>query len=74
MPPHVHVQLGARWLQQWCQQASGTAPVGSGDDSLATAVARTLLSQQSGDESAAELFDLLGDGAFEAIQQLLLHR
>ena len=65
------MQIGARWLQQWCQQA-GAAP--TEDDALATAVARILLTHRGGDEAAAELFDLLGDGAFDAIQRLLANR
>ena len=33
-----------------------------------------LLASRSADEAAAELFDLLGDGSFDAIQQVLEHR
>ncbi|KAK9785880.1 hypothetical protein WJX73_006814 [Symbiochloris irregularis] len=64
-------QVGATWLQNWCRQISGAS---AQDDTLATAVARVLLTNNGGDEMAAELFDLLGDGAFDAIQQLLAVR
>lgn len=67
--------MGARWLSQWCHRAqTGAGPGGSSDDALALAVSRVLLASKSADEAAAELFDLLGDGSFDAIQQLLEHR
>ena len=71
------MQVGARWLSEWCQtaQAGGSHVVGgAADDALALAVSRVLLASRSADEAAAELFDLLGDGSFDAIQQLLEHR
>ena len=52
----------------------GRAGVGGGDDTVAGAVARVLLTAKSGDEAAANLFDLLGDNAFEAMQELLENR
>lgn len=68
-------QVGARWLSEWCHRAqTGAGPGGSSDDALALAVSRVLLASRSADEAAAELFDLLGDGSFDAIQQLLEHR
>lgn len=68
-------QVGARWLSEWCHRAqTGAGPGGSSDDALALAVSRVLLASKSADEAAAELFDLLGDGSFDAIQQLLEHR
>ena len=63
------VQVGAKWLSEWCHRSGG-----SSDDALALAVTRILLVSKSADEAAAELFDLLGDGSFDAIQQLLEHR
>ncbi len=41
---------------------------------VATAAAKTVLSGGSNDEMAAELFDLVGDGGFEAIQELVTYR
>ena len=63
--------MGARWLHSWCCQVAH-AP--ASDDTISTAVARVLLMNRSGDEMAAELFDMLGDGAIDAIQQLLSSR
>ena len=71
-PECFAIQEGARWLREWCHQAQ--AGPGSDDDSLALAVSRVLLASRSADEAAAELFDLLGDGSFDAIQQVLEHR
>lgn len=82
---HIHimyhstmsVQEGARWLREWChkvQAGPGSADAGGSDDSLALAVSRVLLATRSADEAAAELFDLLGDTSFDAIQQILEHR
>jgi len=69
------VQVGARWLSEWCHRAgAGHAAGGSSDDAFALAVSRVLLASKSTDEAAAELFDLLGDGSFDSIQQLLEHR
>ncbi|KAK9814715.1 hypothetical protein WJX72_010327 [[Myrmecia] bisecta] len=67
-------KVGAKWLREWCGRASGASALDSADDSLAMAVCRVLLLGRSGDEAAAELFDLLGDTAFESIQELLEHR
>ncbi|KAL0039926.1 hypothetical protein WJX77_011783 [Trebouxia sp. C0004] len=68
-------KVGARWLSEWCHGAGAShATAGSSDDAFALAVSRVLLASKSVDEAAAELFDLLGDGSFDAIQQLLEHR
>ena len=64
-------QIGAKWLREWCGRASGgVSAAAASDDVLPLAVARILLntSPKPSDETAAELFDLLGDGAFENIQ------
>lgn len=58
------LQVRARWLLEW------VAKCGGGPD-VATAVARILLLGGSADEVAAELFELMGDGSFDAIQELL---
>lgn len=66
------VQVGAVWLRGWCARAAGgSGAEAHGDDAVALAVARAVLGAKSGDEAAAQLFDLFGDGAFEAIQELL---
>ena len=62
-------------MSEWCHGAGASqAAAGSSDDAFALAVSRVLLASKSADEAAAELFDLLGDGSFDAIQQLLEHR
>ena len=67
--------MGARRLSEWCHRVqAGAGPGGSLDDALALAVSRVLLASRSAHEAAAELFDLLGDASFDAIQQLLEHR
>ena len=68
------MQVGAKWLRDWCHQAAATSSAASSDDTLALAVSQVLLASKSADEAAAELFDLLGDGHFDAIMQLLEHR
>lgn len=69
------MQVGARWLSEWCHRAQAGAAYGDSlDDALALTVSRVLLASKSADEAAAELFDLLGDGSFDAIQQILEHR
>ncbi len=61
------LQIGAQWLLEWAEKAGMHAEV-------ATAAAKTVLSGGSNDEMAAELFDLVGDGGFEAIQELVTYR
>ena len=61
------MQIGARWLLEWTERA-GMQP------EVATAAAKTVLMGGSNDEVAAELFDLVGDSGFEAIQELVAYR
>lgn len=60
-------QVGAAWLADWCMRNSGEVP-GTDVNSLGTTVASAVLGGRSGDELAAELFNLLGDDFFESIQ------
>ncbi|XP_020701426.1 DExH-box ATP-dependent RNA helicase DExH14 isoform X3 [Dendrobium catenatum] len=66
--------VSLRWLKDACEGIvkQGSSPL-SGDD-LALALCRLLLSNKAGDEIAGDLLDLVGDGAFEVVQYLLLHR
>ncbi|KAL0921817.1 hypothetical protein M5K25_008929 [Dendrobium thyrsiflorum] len=66
--------VSLRSLKDACEGIvkQGSSPV-SGDD-LALALCRLLLSNKAGDEIAGDLLDLVGDGAFELVQYLLLHR
>ena len=69
------MQIGAKWLQDWCSRVSGAEAAGAqADDTLALAVAQVLLTGKSSEEAAAELFDVFGDASFEPIQQLLQSR
>ena len=69
------MQVGAKWLQDWCSRISGAEAAGAqADDTLALAVAQVLLTGKSSEEAAAELFDVFGDASFEPIQQLLQSR
>ncbi|CAN4100374.1 unnamed protein product [Withania somnifera] len=43
-------------------------------DELAMAICRVLDSEKPGDEIAGDLLDLVGDGAFETVQDLIMHR
>jgi hypothetical protein len=61
------LQIKAKWLLEWAERAGMEAGV-------ATAAARTVLMGGSNDEVAAELFDLIGDGGFEVIQELVTYR
>ena len=69
------MQIGAKWLQDWCSRVSGAQAAGAqADDTLALAVAQVLLTGKSSEEAASELFDVFGDASFEPIQQLLQSR
>lgn len=69
------MQIGALWLRNWCAKLTGGGGGSSGgDDPVAHAVARILLTAKTGDEAAANLFDLLGDHAFDAMQEVLENR
>ncbi|KAK9846320.1 hypothetical protein WJX81_001437 [Elliptochloris bilobata] len=64
--------LGATWLREWCARASTGAAAAIADDSMALAVTRALLSAASGDELAAQLYNLFGDTTdLQAVQELV---
>ena len=61
------------WLYRWCERVVG--PVGEEEvASTASAVAAALLGGGGGDEVAAQLYDLLGDAAFEQLHSLMENR
>lgn len=67
----INKEAGARWLTSWCHKVGAAVD----DDSVPTRVAILLLSDARSDDTlAAELFDLLGEGVFEGIGQLLDQR
>ena len=53
----------------WCQKTNPGA-----DETVATAVAQSLLSKRSADEIASELLDLLGSESMDQLGDLLGHR
>ena len=62
----------ARWLCQWC---SSVNPASCETDLIPTSVAMLILSDKTTDDTlAAELYDLLGEGVFEKIGELLERR
>uniref|UniRef100_A0A1D1YQG8 RNA helicase n=1 Tax=Anthurium amnicola TaxID=1678845 RepID=A0A1D1YQG8_9ARAE len=66
--------VNLRWLRDACDlivQGGGSQLSG---DELAMALCRVLESNKAGDEIAADLLDLVGDGAIETVRELLLHR
>ncbi|XP_072988680.1 DExH-box ATP-dependent RNA helicase DExH14 isoform X2 [Typha latifolia] len=66
--------VNLRWLKDACHMiVEGGSSQLSGDE-LAMALCRVLLSSKAGDEIAADLLDLVGDGAFEMVQDILSHR
>ncbi|OAY65889.1 hypothetical protein ACMD2_26336, partial [Ananas comosus] len=70
----VRGTVNLRWLKDACDMiVKGGGSLLSGDE-LAMALSRVLLSNKAGDEIAADLLDLVGDGAFETVQDLLAHR
>ena len=58
------LQVGAKWLADWCMHNAGDMDV----TAVASTVATAVLEGRPGDELAAELFNMMGDGAFDGIQ------
>ncbi|CAG9467191.1 unnamed protein product [Pedinophyceae sp. YPF-701] len=69
--PWGSVKLGE--LMDWCERAVTVcqSPVMSSVDAMTQATCRALLTATTADAAAAELFDLLGEGGFELIGELL---
>nr|CAD1837931.1 unnamed protein product [Ananas comosus var. bracteatus] len=66
--------VNLRWLKDACDMIVKRGGSLLSGDELAMALSRVLLSNKAGDEIAADLLDLVGDGAFETVQDLLAHR
>ncbi len=66
----LYVQIDLGWLKRWCDRIAGGDHAGA----VADAVCHILLLDKSADESAMELLELVGDGAFEAIAELMDQR
>ena len=70
------VTYGLRWLVQVCAAARelGGSDSFRTDEESAAALCGALLSAPSDDAAGAMIFDILGEGAFEAIAELVAHR
>ncbi|GKC89958.1 hypothetical protein Tco_1150607 [Tanacetum coccineum] len=62
------------WLGNECSRIVNSSASQLPQDELAMAICRVLDSDKAGDEIAGDLLDLVGDGAFETVQDLLTHR
>ncbi|OQU93017.1 hypothetical protein SORBI_3001G457800 [Sorghum bicolor] len=70
----VRGSVSLRWLKDQCALITKSGGSMLSGDELAMTLCRVLLSNKAGDEIAGELLDLVGDTAFEIVQDLLLHR
>ncbi|CAK7322806.1 unnamed protein product [Dovyalis caffra] len=62
------------WLRDACDQIVRESTSQLSQDDLAMAICRVLDSDKPGEEIAGDLLDLVGDSAFETVQDLILHR
>ncbi|PQQ07373.1 hypothetical protein Pyn_13513 [Prunus yedoensis var. nudiflora] len=62
------------WLKDACDQIVTKSSSQLSRDELAMAICRVLDSDKPGDEIAGVLLDLVGDSAFETVQDLVSHR
>ncbi|KAL0692216.1 hypothetical protein Bca4012_059396 [Brassica carinata] len=62
------------WLRDACGQLVRESNSQLSRDELAMAICRFLDSDKPGEEIAGDLLDLVGDGAFETVQDLIMHR
>ncbi|GMQ10901.1 hypothetical protein CsSME_00053719 [Camellia sinensis var. sinensis] len=63
-----------QWLRDACDKIVKGSTSQLPQDELAMAVCGLLDSEKHGDEIAADLLDLVGDSAFEIVQDLISHR
>ena len=63
------VQTGAVWLRSWCARAAGENS-SQGDGTVALAVANIIMTAKGDNEAVAQLFDLFGESALDAIQEI----
>lgn len=62
------------WLRDACDQIVRGSTSQLSRDELAMAICRVLDSDKPGEEIAGDLLDLVGDSAFETVQDVMLHR
>ncbi|KAH7850882.1 hypothetical protein Vadar_004154 [Vaccinium darrowii] len=63
-----------RWLRSECNKIVKGSTSQLPQDELAMAICRVLDSEKHGDEIAGDLLDLVGESAFETVQDLISHR
>ncbi|XP_075100776.1 DExH-box ATP-dependent RNA helicase DExH14 [Nicotiana tabacum] len=68
------VNFDLSWLRDACDKIVRGSTSQLPRDELAMAICRVLDSEKPGDEIAGDLLDLVGDGAFETVQDLIMHR
>lgn len=66
--------LDLRWLRNACDAIVKESDSQLSGDELAMAICRVLESDKPGDEVAGDLLDLMGESAFETVQNLVSHR
>ncbi|KAL5544599.1 hypothetical protein UlMin_008383 [Ulmus minor] len=62
------------WLRDACNQIVRKSTSQLSQDELALAICQVLDSDKPGEEIAGDLLDLVGDSAFETVQDLISHR
>lgn len=62
------------WLRDTCEQIVRESASQLSRDELAMAICRVLDSNKPGEEIAGDLLDLVGDSAFETVQEIIMHR
>ncbi|XP_050224918.1 DExH-box ATP-dependent RNA helicase DExH14 isoform X1 [Mercurialis annua] len=62
------------WLRDACDNIVRESTSQLSRDDLAMAICRVLDSDKPGEETASDLLDLVGDSAFEIVQDLMSHR
>ncbi|EOY22054.1 hypothetical protein QUC31_007545 [Theobroma cacao] len=68
------VNFNLSWLRDSCERIVRGSTSQLSRDDLAMAICRVLDSDKPGEEIAGDLLDLVGDSAFETVQDLILHR
>ncbi|KAK1375929.1 DEAD domain-containing protein [Heracleum sosnowskyi] len=73
-PESVGGNFDLNWLRDACDVIVKGSSSQLPRDELAMAICRVLDSEKPGDEIAGDLLDLVGDSAFETVQDLITHR
>ncbi|KAJ4821369.1 Activating signal cointegrator 1 complex subunit 3 [Rhynchospora pubera] len=66
--------VNLRWLKDACDRIAGCDGSQLSGDDLSMALSRVLILNKQGDEIAGDLLDLVGDSAFDMVQDILSHR